>query len=431
MQLLLYILYSSVNLNTCQDKTALSQIAEIERVAVIKDLKYLQFFENLLLSSDNELVRKYSAEGNIVIGTTCAQLPEVLLNLPGCTCIRLRAPGTTSLEIGTYYMTSLNCEYCRAILERCVEGGYNYLDCIFDAYACSQMADTNDNIDKLGLCGKGKPKFFLAHVDTPIKANENAVRHLTRMCRERVLNRLHEEFSVDVSDEALLKAVEEHNTICRLINEIGSYRKSSNPTISGYEFAVFCLATYCCPHSMIIDTLRETAEELRTRVPDIKSPYRARVILAGSEADDPEFVKLIESCGAYVAADRHCFGSFPGRTEILLKEGEDILTQICCHYVMHCQCPRYMDKERIKQRKEYLSSLAREYNADGVIVQQMNFCNFWPYERAAMAHILPEEYSLPVLSVDRPYIVGNSGQMRTRIQAFVESLEIKKLRKEA
>ncbi len=36
-----------------------------------------------------------------------------------------------------------------------------------------------------------------------------------------------------------------------------------------------------------------------------------------------------------------------------------------------------------------------------------------------------------MLSVDRPYIVGASGQMRTRIQAFVESIEIKKLQKGA
>ena len=57
----------------------------------------------------------------------------------------------------------------------------------------------------------------------------------------------------------------------------------------------------------------------------------------------------------------------------------------------------------------------------------MNFCNFWPYERAGMYRILSEEYGWPVLSVDRPYVVGSSGQMRTRIQAFVESIEIKKL----
>ena len=62
-----------------------------------------------------------------------------------------------------------------------------------------------------------------------------------------------------------------------------------------------------------MDKLRETLEELKERKPDAKSPYRTRIMLVGSEIDDPEFTKLIEMCGAYVCADRYCFGSVPGR----------------------------------------------------------------------------------------------------------------------
>ena len=47
------------------------------------------------------------------------------------------------------------------------------------------------------------------------------------------------------------------------------------------------------------------------------------------------------------------------------------------------------------------------------------------------SHILREECGDPVLAVDRPYAIGMSGQMRTRVQAFVESIGIKKIRKGA
>ena len=60
----------------------------------------------------------------------------------------------------------------------------------------------------------------------------------------------------------------------------------------------------------------------------------------------------------------------------------------------------------------------------------MKFCDPWAYEKMLGAHILREEYGYPVLAVDRPYAIGSSGQMRTRVQAFVESIGIKKLRKE-
>ena len=57
----------------------------------------------------------------------------------------------------------------------------------------------------------------------------------------------------------------------------------------------------------------------------------------------------------------------------------------------------------------------------------MKFCDYWGYERMAASYIMEHEYGYPVLSVDRPYVVGTSGQLRTRVQAFVESIEIKKI----
>ena len=44
------------------------------------------------------------------------------------------------------------------------------------------------------------------------------------------------------------------------------------------------------------------------------------------------------------------------------------------------------------------------------------------------SHIMHDDYGYPVLSVDRPYNISSSGQMRTRVQAFVESIEIKKIK---
>lgn len=393
----------------------------------MKDLKHLYYFENLLQEVDNDLVRQAGERGQIGIGITCYQIPEVLCNLPGCFSVRLRAPRTGGMEMGTYYMTSLTCEYCRAMLERALEGGYQFLDCLITPASCSQLADCMENIEVMKLCTK--EHFFVQHVDTPMKSDENGVNYMIKMCRLRVLDKLHEVYGIDTSDEALINAVHLHNQICDLITAIGNFRKEENPRITGYEFAVLCLASYCCPKDLILSKLQETYEELKTREPDVdyRKKYRARVLIAGSELDDPDLIHLIEEAGALVVADRYCFGSLPGRNRINLNEQEDILTQICRQTVMECQCPRYMNTERIQERKDYVDRLAKEYHADGIIYQQMKFCNFWGYERAAASHILREDYGWPVLSVDHPYVTGVSGQMRTRVQAFVESIEIKKM----
>ena len=86
-----------------------------------------------------------------------------------------------------------------------------------------------------------------------------------------------------------------------------------------------------------------------------------------------------------------------------------------------------MNQEKIQARRKYVADLAKEYHADGVIYEQVKFCDPWAYERMVGTVVLRDDYKYPVLAVDRPYSIGNSGQMRTRVQAFVESIEIKKI----
>ena len=292
----------------------------------MKDLQHLYYFEKLLEEVNNELVRKAQEKGDIAIGAVCFQIPEPLLNLPGCFSVRLRAPRTGSIEMGTYYMSSMLCEGCRAILERAIEGGYNFLDCIIAPDACAQMNRCVENIERQKLITK--EKFFVEYSDVPMKSDESALKHYVKQMRLHVLEPLHDTYGIDISDEALRKAVDEQNEISRLITEIGDYRKEDNPRITGYEFAVLCLATYCCPKEYLIDKLRDTVKELKVRQPDIKKNYRARVALIGSEIDNPELIKLAEEAGALVVADRFCFGSLPGRSEIILNDEEDVLYQI-------------------------------------------------------------------------------------------------------
>ena len=264
----------------------------------MKDLQHLYYFEKLLEEVNNDLVREAQNKGSIAIGAVCFQIPEPLINLPGCFSVRLRAPRTGSIEMGTYYMSSMLCEGCRAILERAIEGGFEFLDCIIAPDACAQMNRCVENIERQNLCSK--EKFFVEYSDVPMKDDETALRHYVRQMRAHVLEPLNKVYGIDISDEALRKAVDLQNKISRLITQIGDYRKEDNPRITGYEFAVLCLATYCCPKEALIEKLEDTLKELGTRQPDDKKNYRAKVVMVGSEIDNPELIKLCEEAGALV-----------------------------------------------------------------------------------------------------------------------------------
>ena len=394
----------------------------------MKDLKHLIYFERLLENADNELVEQAKADGGVCLGYTCFHIPEVLLNVGNCFSTRLRAPNTGSIDIATYYMSNYTCEFARALLERAIEGGYQYLDALIGVDACSMMNRSMEHFEILKV--NEKPNFFVTHCDMPFKITDYTIDGYVRQMRVHVLDRIHETFGVDVSDEALRKAVEEHNEVCRIMTEISEMRKADNPVVTGYEFHVLNLVTYTCPKALILPYLRETLEELKKRKPDKKSPFRARVAIVGSEIDDPNLTKLIEGCGALVVSDRYCFGSKPGREVIELNDEEDVLTQICRHYMEVSECARYISDEKVMQRRETADRLAKEFKAEGIIYEQMKYCDYWGFERALVSHIMHDEYGWPVLSIDRLYNNGNSGQLRTRVQAFVESLEIKRIHKE-
>ena len=396
----------------------------------MKDLKHLIFFENLLDNPDNDLVKQAKADGRLAIGYTCYHIPEPILNVGNCFSVRLRAPRTGSLDIATYYMSNYICEFARALLERAIEGGYEFLDALAGVDACSMMNRAMEHFEILKV--NSNPNFFVTHCDIPykiesFKTTDYCLDSYVKQMRLRVLDRLTANYGVDTSDAAIRKAVAEHNEVCRLIQEIGEFRKADNPVITGYEFHILNLVSYTCPKALILPYLRETLEELKSREPDPAPSFRARVAVIGSEIDDPGFTRLVESCGALVVSDRYCFGSTPGREIIELNDEEDALTQVCLHVMKHSECARYIADEKVQQRRDTADRLAREYKADGIIYEQMKYCDYWGFERALVSHIMQEEYNWPVLSVDRLYNIGVSGQLRTRVQAFVESLEIKKI----
>ena len=399
---------------------------------VLRDLKHLIFFEDLLQDANNALVQSACAGGRHALAYNCSYIPEVLLDVEGCFGVRLRAPRCTNPDLATYYMTNRSCPYSKSILERAFEGGYNFIDALLGQECCTTMNRMEQYFDYCKLIPK--EKFFTSFIDMPLKKTSWHAGYFRRQIEQKIIEPLERVYGVDFSEEKLLAAIEQHNEVCRIISEIGDMRKLPNPPVTGYEFHVIQLVSLTCPKDLILPYLRETLEEIKSREPEPKFPFRARVMVAGSEIDDPDFTKLLEGCGAYVAADRYCFGSIPGREEIIVKPGEDILQAIADHYIQTNQCPRSMGPENVVARKQFLYKIAQEYGAEGVIVENMKFCEYWGYERAQAAQWMRDGFSLPgtlpVCQIEKDYTNAATGQLRTRFQAFVESLEIKRIQSE-
>ncbi len=393
----------------------------------MKELKHIQYFEKLLDVGNNELVQKSIEDGNVAMGYACTYAPDVLLDLPGSFGVRMRAPNTTSIQLGTYYLSSASCGMTRALVERGLENGFQFLSAIVATDTCDQMTRSLEHFKMLKLVDN--PKFFLNFLDVPFSANNHAYKYYAKQIKDLILTPMHEIHGVDISNEAIIKVVEQRNKLNAIMREIEVMRKKTDAVyLTGTEMHMLNLVIRSCPTDLILPYIEETLEELKKRKPEPTTSYRARIALIGSELDDYKFTELIEQCGALVVADRYCHGTLPGYEHIELDEADPVLS-IAKHYLDVSLCPRYMSHDKKEQRQGMSKYFVDEYHAEGVIVETLKFCDFWGYEKAIVETRNSGEFDIPTVAIELNYIVAASGQLRTRVQAFVENLEIKRIAK--
>jgi len=102
-----------------------------------------------------------------------------------------------------------------------------------------------------------------------------------------------------------------------------------------------------------------------------------------------------------------------------IRETGDPIAAIATQYLTRTSCPRTI--EAFRERAEDIVSLARECRADGVVIQILKFCDTWGVEAASFVSYI-REAGIRVLRLERDYRLGGEGQLRTRIQAFIESM---------
>ena len=53
-----------------------------------------------------------------------------------------------------------------------------------------------------------------------------------------------------------------------------------------------------------------------------------------------------------------------------------------------------MEHRKVEGRREYVAQLVKDYHADGVIYEQIKFCEYWGYERAIASHVLVKDFEI-------------------------------------
>jgi benzoyl-CoA reductase/2-hydroxyglutaryl-CoA dehydratase subunit BcrC/BadD/HgdB len=234
------------------------------------------------------------------------------------------------------------------------------------------------------------------------------------------------QFGVRAGEDELREAIRAMNGVRKRLRTLNEMRVEDRPRLSGAEALSIHIAAQVLPPAVFTGLADRLIEALKKR-PGLDTS-RARLVLVGAELDEPEYVDAIESQGALVVADTLCFGA-RSALDPIDENAADPLDAVGRAYFFASSCARMIGD--FPRRWDELKELMDKVRGDGIVFQRIVFCDPWGAELHNILNRVRKETAYPVLSLTREYNVVPTGQVKTRVQAFIEKLEISKARKTA
>ena len=359
-------------------------------------------------------VLDHKSQDKKVFGWLCTYVPEEILHAAGILPVRITGYSQEmELDDGNAYLYINNCSFSRSCFQMGLRGEYDFLDGVAGASTC-------DGARRLFDLWRHYIGTSFHHVLTvPRKYSERA-HELYHSQVVQFKQHLEEHLGFNISDEALHKSIKVYNESRRLLRELYELRKLDKPPITGAETMEVLDASFRMPKEIFNEWLKDLLAGISASG-NVHSG-RARLMLVGSVLTNTEFIKAIEEQGGLVVTDELCTSTRYWGDPVVLKEDEPPLEAIARRYLNNFPCARMFPSD---ERFNRILSYTRDFKVDGVISQIIRYCVPYCHDLPLLTNKLKAE-GIPVLALDVEYGTSGSGQIQTRVQAFLEMLEARK-----
>ena len=361
--------------------------------------------------TDNRYLKEARLAGKKIIGYLCSYVPIELIHAAGFVPYRMRAVGSTGTDIADGYYAPLNCSYARHCFNKAMKGDFGFLDGVIFMNGCDHTRRMYDNWRYTNIGPGFLHMFFVPHI-----IGSNADGGFVESIND-LKTAIEKHFSTAVSDDKISESIKIYNRMRRLMNSLDEKRKQKKFVISGSEMLRVVMAVTAVPVETACTLLEEVHEFVDAGARDSAGDVRL-IMLAGC-MEEPDHLKLYEDAGGMVVYDAFCMGARLYARDIdETRNNREALSE--GYLTSKVSCPRMMDD--FPRRIEVIAKLAREYSADAVVVEKMKFCDMWGWEIERLRRESKKGTIPPVLAIEREYLGGASGQVKTRIQAFFEQI---------
>jgi benzoyl-CoA reductase subunit C len=351
--------------------------------------------------------------GGKVAGYFCSTVPEEMLMAAGYLPFRIRGTGSTDTELSDAFFSPINCSFPRHAFNLALKGKYDFLDALICINSCDHVRRVYDNWVR-----NVSSTAFATVMSLPRKVGERQVAWYVDEIN-LLRKRLEEHLGVEITDQKIRDAIKTQNAVRGLQKKMYELRKSDRPPITGAETLAVMVASTSLPKEKYKELLEQLLKDLARA--EGNGDYRARLMILGSELDDPEYVRIIEDQGGLVVTDSTCYGTRLMWVQVDESEPDPVRALARFYVQDRPSCPRmYGDQP---DRIAFTRKMAEEFNVDGIIGERLQFCDNWLVEHYMTKYDLREHGDIPFLQLDREYVLSGKGQIKTRVQAFLETME--------
>jgi benzoyl-CoA reductase/2-hydroxyglutaryl-CoA dehydratase subunit BcrC/BadD/HgdB len=363
-------------------------------------------------------LQSHREQGAKTVGIYCAYAPVELIRAFDLVSVSLCAFSNATIEAAEAVLPANLCPL--------IKSSYGFIlkdTCPFFAIADAVIAETTcDGKKKMfELIADRKPMHVM---DLPQLPDEpEAIEDWAAMIR-KLRRFLEQVFNRTTTDNRIETAIRDSNAKSRRMNAIFEYAALNPPVIAWpelYDALFLAQGTSGAEMAPILDTILEKLEK-RKQAGYVYGPKGApRVLVTGCPVggDSLKVLNVIEEAGGVIVALDSCSGMKP-YAEYIEQGTNDPVRAIAARYLkVPCSCMT----PNIRRLTE-MDRLIKKFKPDAVVDVVLQACHSYNIESVKVGDNVRKKHGLPFLKILTDYSQSDVGQIRTRVEALLETVSI-------
>ena len=229
---------------------------------------------------------------------------------------------------------------------------------------------------------------------------------------------------VAVTAESLKEAIKTVNAKRAALHRLAALRKADPAPVSGLDVLLANQVSFYDNPARFTASVNAICDELEKRIAAGEGVFpqgTPRILVSGCPQAVPNWKLpfVVETSGAVIVGEESCVGERGVRNLTDDSGGAvDAMMDAIVDRYWKVDCAIFTPNP---DRLAHIREMAAEYKADGVLHYGLQFCQPYLMESMPVEKAL-EDGDIPTLRIETDYSMEDMGQLKTRIEAFVEQL---------